>query len=656
MFEFQSFFLGRRRKKRIPQLVPTYVACASYAAIFIQSLCPHTVNAAFDADNGYYLLDEIEAKAPGAATPESLHVLNPIDYYAWTMLITPNPNLFSQKEYKDGTVAEFVTETLEAIAFEESGTTAEELEDSPEAQTKYNAKARELFEMELNETAAGPFQKHIWDWYLTELDYERNHADKVAAFKLYKEKWMRDWVALKQFERAYPMPNIIEHSIFMNANQKLGMHIHTRKEFKSSKIDKDDSNPSLSYGQFLWHNREMEATYQTAKANWKKNSEERGDIVLTISPAHKAAAQKAYNTALARLEANPFFRPDVSTQLDHVKATKGGKNPYWYDVSCAYLQTLQIENDSNINVRDKATIGFDSYAIIDEPIESVLAAYLYRVGRPIEGMPESGTATIYPNDNLFQYRRDQSWSREAFWGPNTLVNHSIKWQAKSTFIADLSDAYLLLLRGSKEKGYHLIIQFLGPFCPVDARGVMGAGVEDRHCSTEVQSSFTILILKPNGPKQTLYKMSSRTIGQNQEVAQSRDSDRDIADWLLTGASKFLNMINEHSRREYGFNVDHFSKSHDSFLRQSAMVTNGRKAIAAGTKVIHLHSQDGYYIKGNEVKKFNSASAATSAGFASVAKEQGIYLVDGRLIRLADERGSDNFRAKPSRSWDVTDVK
>lgn len=624
--------------------------CLVTAFVFF-SFSPFAVEAAFKEDGGYYVLDEIEVKAPGADRPDIAYLMNPIDYYVWAMQITPNSNMFTQAEYEDGSVASYANEILEVIAHEEAGTDADMIASDIEANKRYFATARKLFEIELNETAAGPFQKFVWDWYLEEIDYEVNHAKKVAEFKANKEQWIRDWIARKEFEDSHPVPGKLGYINGLDDDEKLGLHTHERKELKSRKIGEEDSNPRLTYGQFLWHNREMEAKFQQARTEWMERYWSSGQ-----SPSEKrqAAAERAYAKSLAALETSPFFRPGVSEELEYVKSTKGEKNPYWYDVSRSYLQTLQLENDAEIAIREQSTIGWESYAIIDEPIESVLAAYLFRNGHPIEGMPKSGSATVYPNDDLFQYRRDQSWSREAYWGPNTLVNHTIKWQAKSTFVADLSDAYLLLLRGTAETGYLVVSQFLGPFCPASE------GVEERHCETEMQSSFTILILKPNGPNQTLYKMSSRSVGQNQEVAKSNNPDQGVAgdtvDTILSFGSKLWNMASEVARREIGFNVENFATAHDNFLKQANMVTLGRAAIKNGTEVIHLDSVDGYYIKANQVQKFDSAERAIEAGFYPISKTQGIYLVDGQVVRLADERGSKPFRAQPYSSWNPKDLK
>jgi hypothetical protein len=158
------------------------------------------------------------------------------------------------------------------------------------------------------------------------------------------------------------------------------------------------------------------------------------------------------------------------------------------NVARPIAETDEMEANSEIEVGN--TVGAEVYAEQSGTVKEALATMLFRWGKPT-GSPEGKTN---PPGGQFGRRADY-FAANPEWGPGAYA--SLAMRRGGIFVHDLTDRYLLLVRGSEEKGYDVLMQFVKP-----------GG------KTDTQQVFAIAMIRPVSPGKVSYKISTRFQGQS----------------------------------------------------------------------------------------------------------------------------------------------
>lgn len=562
--------------------------------------------ARLDETGQYYVRDDFKLPAPGAATPDKPGILDELEYYRWTYLVSPIVDPAPKN-------AEEAKAALENITSKAAGDPAKE---------------REALLEEIRSKAPGPYQPYIWAWYKREVEYERSHKEQVAALEKNKKEWLANYLAEKKFDAD-------------NAAE-----IKKRQDERAAAARMNPLMGTILLGvQWDRKNAEAIAAFQKKRAEFvaafaKKLLENPAELPESAW----AGAEPAYADALATLKASPIFRPEIYKKIQEAKVRQKAEDPtlkkplcpenncsvedfaILVEIEAAFNQALDVQDDSSVDMPPFSTVGFDGYTIIEAPIDAVAATYQFRNGLPV-GAKERGwkEGATYPNDKLFEYRREKFSDMTDVWGPGAHFNTSIKQRSTEggSFVKGLSDAYAVFARGNAKAGYDIVFQFLGKACFPEEEQKLD------DCNSLTKSSFTILMLRPIDEKRTAFKMSGRFNGQSYQTF------REVGYW------------------EVGFNAPAFLRGQFEFNVQARKLAAAQEKLsaarAAGKPVIQLDSRDGWYFLMQKPVKLGAGEKPTDKHYP-ISAQQNFYLVDGELVQLIEDRGSRDFDNYPMQAF------
>lgn len=159
------------------------------------------------------------------------------------------------------------------------------------------------------------------------------------------------------------------------------------------------------------------------------------------------------------------------------------------DVNTAKQETIALENEGEIEKYVAA--GANVYAEIPASVDQVLETTLYLWGKPIG---QAGGKTKPAAQPTHSNRAD--WLEpNAKWGAGAYANLEVR--KNGGIVKDLSDHYLLLVRGNSSKGYTVLMQYVAP-----------------QGKTETTRVLAIAIIKPLPNGKTAHKIASRYMGQS----------------------------------------------------------------------------------------------------------------------------------------------
>jgi len=194
---------------------------------------------------------------------------------------------------------------------------------------------------------------------------------------------------------------------------------------------------------------------------------------------------KDYSSAFAeRIFA--WFEREKSSPLP--PQVQSDPDKIYVNVQGPKAETIEMENNGDIEPYIVA--GADVYAELQGNIDQALEAELNIWGKPVgaaDGHTKPAPAPFGKRLNYF--------APNASWGPGAFA--SLEIRKNGGIINDLSDRYLLLLRGDSQNGYDILTQFIGPV------GYSG--------TTNV---LAMIILRPLPNGKTSFKISSRYQGQS----------------------------------------------------------------------------------------------------------------------------------------------
>lgn len=182
-------------------------------------------------------------------------------------------------------------------------------------------------------------------------------------------------------------------------------------------------------------------------------------------------------------------------------------------------ETIALEQSGDIE--EGNTIGFEAYAIIPAPIQTVLEAKLFTWGKPV-GKAEGET---WPFDSVFSQKHD---SLTAKWGAGNY--YSTSDTSGGGIVKNLHDDYTLLIRGSDADGYTLY-----------------AGFFAARQNSPTTSHLSIVTLKPLPGGKTEFRQTVRQQGQSYKIFGIDYGRRNFgfnADRVRQGQKQFFATVNE----------------------------------------------------------------------------------------------------------------
>lgn len=138
-------------------------------------------------------------------------------------------------------------------------------------------------------------------------------------------------------------------------------------------------------------------------------------------------------------------------------------------------------------------MGAEVYAELQGTTDLALEAMLYRWGKPI-GKTDGFT---YPPGGPFA-RRIEYFAPNADWG--SMAYASLSLRRDGGIVKDLADRYMMLVRGDSQRGYDVLMQYIG------AGG-----------TTPTTKVFAMAIIRPVADGKVSYKISTRFQGQSYKV-------------------------------------------------------------------------------------------------------------------------------------------
>lgn len=191
------------------------------------------------------------------------------------------------------------------------------------------------------------------------------------------------------------------------------------------------------------------------------------------------------NSIFAWFEANKGAELPAQVQQDADKI--------YVDVETAKKEILDLEAKGKVTKLTGA--GANVYAELAATPDQVLNANLYLWGKPIgqsNGRTRPRAAPSHSN-------RVNYFAPNPQWGPNAFA--SLEVRTGGGIVKDLNDRYVVLVRGDSQKGYEVLMQFLGV-----------RETEDTELS-QTQNVLAIAVIRPIGNGKTAFKISSRYVGQ-----------------------------------------------------------------------------------------------------------------------------------------------
>ncbi len=168
-----------------------------------------------------------------------------------------------------------------------------------------------------------------------------------------------------------------------------------------------------------------------------------------------------------------------------------GRDPQkiYADVATAKAETIALEDAGEIPKYVAA--GGNVYAEIEGTLDQALEANLFLWGKPI-GKQEGRTK---PDASPTHSKRVDYAEPNEKWGPGAYANLEIR--KNGGIVRDLSDHYLVLVRGDNVKGYDVLMQYLAP-----------------EGQSETIAVLAIAMLRPLPNGKIAHKISSRYMGQS----------------------------------------------------------------------------------------------------------------------------------------------
>lgn len=158
------------------------------------------------------------------------------------------------------------------------------------------------------------------------------------------------------------------------------------------------------------------------------------------------------------------------------------------DVDTAKAQALALEQSGDIETYTAA--GADVYAIADGNVDQAVEAQLNCWGKPV-GQLEGKTK---PAPSPFN-KRANWFAPNPLWGAGAYA--SLEVRKDGGIIWDLSDRYVVLVRGDSQRGYDILMQYIGP--------------ADKSPTTNV---LAIAMIRPLPNGKSSFRISSRYQGQS----------------------------------------------------------------------------------------------------------------------------------------------
>ncbi len=159
------------------------------------------------------------------------------------------------------------------------------------------------------------------------------------------------------------------------------------------------------------------------------------------------------------------------------------------DVATAKAETIKLETDGEINKYIAA--GANVYAEMEGTTDQALETTLFLWGKPV-GKSEGRTK---PEASPTHSKRVDYLEPNEKFGPGAFANLEIR--RNGGIVRDLSDHYLILVRGNSVKGYDVLMQFVAP-----------------EGKTETTAVLAIAIIRPLPNGKVAHKIASRYMGQS----------------------------------------------------------------------------------------------------------------------------------------------
>lgn len=223
------------------------------------------------------------------------------------------------------------------------------------------------------------------------------------------------------------------------------------------------------------------------------------DVGTRLAPAELSKdAYVRWAEPLLKAQGTDRLSPFTNIIFAWYEANKGNSLPgevakdpqrIFADVETAKRETIALEEAGEIEKYVAA--GANVYAEIPGTVDQVLESTLYLWGKPI-GKTEGKTK---PGAQPTHSKRADYLEPNAKWGPGAFANLEIR--KSGGIVKDLSDHYILLVRGDATKGYDVLMQFAAP-----------------QGKTETQQVLAIAVIRPLGNGKVAHKIASRYIGQS----------------------------------------------------------------------------------------------------------------------------------------------
>jgi len=154
-------------------------------------------------------------------------------------------------------------------------------------------------------------------------------------------------------------------------------------------------------------------------------------------------------------------------------------------------QTIELEEAGEIE--EGNTVGGEVYAELDATLEQALTTMLYSWGKPVG----KGEGRTYPAASPFA-RRVEYISPLPQLGEGAFANLTLR--REGGIVKDIADRYIVLVRGDKQNGFTVVMQYVKPAL-----------------KTLTQQVFAMAILKPTRDGKVAYRISTRFQGQNYKM-------------------------------------------------------------------------------------------------------------------------------------------
>lgn len=167
------------------------------------------------------------------------------------------------------------------------------------------------------------------------------------------------------------------------------------------------------------------------------------------------------------------------------------------DTLSAKRQTIDLEEKGFIP--PYVTAGANVYAEIPGTTDQALDATLYLWGKPAKQAEGKTKPVATPSHSA----RVNYLAANPLWGAGAYGSLEIRSNGGSGLVSDLSDRYLMLVRGDSVKGYDIFMQYIGP-----------------GSTTETTKVFAIATIRPLPNGKVAHKIASRYMGQSYGALKS----------------------------------------------------------------------------------------------------------------------------------------